>query len=62
MELLLKQKANIEAQDKCGLTVLYAAAGGATGSKGHCSTVELLLSQSADPGAKDEGGQGPLQI
>ena len=55
-ELLLANKAEVNAKDKTGQTPLHRAA-----ANGHKDVVELLLANKAEVNAKDNDGYTPLQ-
>ncbi len=56
-QLLLAQKANVNAQDDNGRTPLHLAAQG-----GHKDVLELLLASKAEVNAKDNKGWTPLHL
>jgi len=56
-ELLLIDKAEVDAKDKAGYTPLYVAA-----QEGHKDVVELLLAYKADVNAKANNGDTPLDM
>jgi hypothetical protein len=55
VEVLLANKADVNAKGHCGMTSLHAAA-----SNCHKDVVEVLLANKADVNAKDYGGMMPL--
>ncbi len=64
-ELLLANKANVNAKDNAGKTPLYVAAsqgyGGFVGAfEGREDVAELLITSGADVNAKDDAGETPL--
>ena len=56
MEFLLEHKADVNVNDKKGITPLHAAA------TGYKDIVELLLERKADIDAKDNKGNTPLKL
>lgn len=55
MQLLLKNKAEINAKDKTGQTPLHEAA-----YLGHLEVVKILVTDGADVNVRDENGKTPL--
>jgi ankyrin repeat protein len=63
VELLLANKADVNATNNNGATPLQAAAFGYTDTDwGDTDIVELLLANKADVNAKDRNGWTPLQV